>query len=431
MSKLKIELVDEKEKYEKVKLVEPNIIFNRADIKYEGNFELLKIEYNSKIQYVSFHIKPTYCYLCVYMMQIEQKVFNEIVKFIYKTFKTNRFYVVQSLNGNKQLNNTVNWLLNLPDTQEEFDKQFSSRSRYNRRTKRKNLEKDFNCEFKYWKKEDLSEEFFERFLELKRIKFKNAYKNHTPSNMLSPFYSITDAYTISINNKLEAFIIYSIINDKEIYQTNLTNSDKFPKYSLGEMLYYYGIENMIKRKIQKIYLGGGKYDYKLNSKAIKINTFEGYFHYMPAKEKIFSIQTEINNKFEEKYLYLFGLKFLIRKIQQPTDGWLDYYKKIKIEKRIKKLAKQYKNKKILIYGAGLMSKTLFENYDLSNLNIKAICDKCYENKENETFYGYPTIAPNQINIKDYDVILVLILNSHGVINELKYKNNITIHAFIK
>ena len=356
------------------------------------------------------------------MMDIDKKSFDAVIKFIYKTYGMNRFYVLQSFNGNKQLNKTVHWLLNLPETQEDFDKQFSSRSRYNRRIKRKNLEKEYKCEFSYLDKSQFTENFFEDFLEMKRIGYEEAYKNRTAKDMFSDFFSITDAYTLSIDGKIEAYVLYSIIDDEEIYQVNITNNQKYSKYGIGVMLYYYAIENLIKRKFKRVYLGGGEYDYKANSKAIKSNTYEGYFYYIPFLKRIFSIQDLLLDGQEQRYLFFLGMKIPLKKKIIKTDNYADYYKKIKISNRIKKLAKKYKDKKIVIYGAGQMSRILFENYDLSVLNIKYVCDRSYEGKQGEKLYGYNCISPSELENESYDVILVLLLRAGEVVRELKYKN---------
>ena len=208
----KIKLVDKNEKFEKVKLVKPHISFNRADIKFEGDFELLEIEYKSQTRYVAFHLEADYCYLSVYMMDISKRVFDKIIGFISKNFKVRRFYLLQSLNGNKYLNKTIHSLLELPETQEEFDSRFSSKTRYSRRKKMRLLKEDYNFEFRHFKKHELTEEIFERFLELKRVDYETAYKNSTASDMLSDFIHITDVFTIIINNRIEAFFMYSIID---------------------------------------------------------------------------------------------------------------------------------------------------------------------------------------------------------------------------
>ena len=45
-----------------------------------------------------------------------------------------------------------------------------------------------------------------------------------------------------------------------------------------------------------------------------------------------------------------------------------------VQVQIDKAAKKYRNKKILIYGTGLLSQKIFQNYDLSSLNIVGIVD---------------------------------------------------------
>jgi len=48
------------------------------------------------------------------------------------------------------------------------------------------------------------------------------------------------------------------------------------------------------------------------------------------------------------------------------------------QKQIDKLSQKYKNKKILIYGAGLLFSVIYDNYDLSKLNIVGILDKKFD-----------------------------------------------------
>ena len=72
---------------------------------------------------------------------------------------------------------------------------------------------------------------------------------------------------------------------------------------------------------------------------------------------------------------------------------------------INRLSKRLKNKKVLIYGAGLVSKILFENYDLSKLNVVGISDRRFENSEDEYFNNIKIIKPEDIANVDFDVIL--------------------------
>lgn len=60
-------------------------------------------------------------------------------------------------------------------------------------------------------------------------------------------------YTLIINGKIAAFLLFSIYDDNDAYLVNITYDPKYSKYGIGTVLYYYCIEEMIKRKIKKIY----------------------------------------------------------------------------------------------------------------------------------------------------------------------------------
>lgn len=84
----------------------------------------------------------------------------------------------------------------------------------------------------------------------------------------------------------------------------------------------------------------------------------------------------------------------------------EFFEKEKAQKQIDKLSKQFKNKKVAIYGAGLYCCTLFENYDLSKLNIVAIADKKFEDVSKRDFHDLNCIAPEDLREFDCDVILL-------------------------
>jgi len=86
--------------------------------------------------------------------------------------------------------------------------------------------------------------------------------------------------------------------------------------------------------------------------------------------------------------------------------FVDYFKMYDTQKKIDKLAKRYKNKKVAIYGAGLYSRTLFENYDLSKLNIVAVADLKFNDESKRDFFNYNCIPSNELGEIDCDVILI-------------------------
>ena len=99
-NRIKISIVPADQKYEKVKLVEPNIIYNRFDIKYSGDFDVLRVKFKGKIQYISYHIhKNRKCYIGMYMMELEQRVFDKIISFISKKYykKIDKIHVTMNV----------------------------------------------------------------------------------------------------------------------------------------------------------------------------------------------------------------------------------------------------------------------------------------------------------------------------------------------
>lgn len=84
----------------------------------------------------------------------------------------------------------------------------------------------------------------------------------------------------------------------------------------------------------------------------------------------------------------------------------EYFRELKAQKQIDKLAKKYKKKKIAIYGAGQFCRILFDNYDLSKLNIVAVSDRSFVDEANRNFYGLNCITPTELKEVDCDVILI-------------------------
>lgn len=321
--KVEISIVDEKEKFEKVKLVEPNIIYNRFDIKYGGSFDVLKIVYNGTVQYISFHIdEKQYCFIGLYMTDIEQIVFDEMLKFLTKKFKKiRRFKVTQSLANHPEMENKVCWVLTVPESVDNYWAQFSSKTRNTRRRKLKNFLKDNDAEFVYYSREDLTKEIIERFFELKAVTKTDIYYNITEegvNKMLSDFYNITDVYAIKINGKLEAILLYSITDDKCVYYENVTYNKEYSHYGIGLILYYYGMERLIERGFNKFYLGGGEYCYKKECKAIKYNTHTGIIKVQRWHKNLLNFVFECVNSGEYKNITILGIKLKFHKNKKRT-----------------------------------------------------------------------------------------------------------------
>ena len=98
---------------------------------------------------------------------------------------------------------------------------------------------------------------------------------------------------------------------------------------------------------------------------------------------------------------------------------LNYLKRKNFAKRLIKLKKQLNNKSVIIYGAGKLFRIIMDNYDLSDLNIIGVCDKSFSTADEATqIFGYSKIALHNLNLYDYDYILVATQNFIQIRNDL-------------
>ena len=101
-----------------------------------------------------------------------------------------------------------------------------------------------------------------------------------------------------------------------------------------------------------------------------------------------------------------------------TEEFKKYLISINAQKKIDKLAKIYKNKKIVIYGAGSFSQTIFENFNLSKLNIIAIADIKYSINNSDNYYGLKCINPSELGNIDCDTILIANYDCSRILTKL-------------
>lgn len=97
----------------------------------------------------------------------------------------------------------------------------------------------------------------------------------------------------------------------------------------------------------------------------------------------------------------------------------EYLNTQEFDKILKKLSHKLKNKKIIVYGAGILFQTIVRDYDLSCLNIVGICDKKYSScDKNKTDLGYKIVLKDEICEKA-DCIIIALKDYKNTEKELK------------
>ena len=93
-----------------------------------------------------------------------------------------------------------------------------------------------------------------------------------------------------------------------------------------------------------------------------------------------------------------------------------YLKLNNAQKQLDNFAKKYKNKKIVIYGAGNYFQLIEENYDLSQINIVGITDLKFASDKNLNTTKYLPLAPNELKDYDYDIIAMALINDLDIMS---------------
>lgn len=107
MPDIKIDFV-KKDKDKLIKLVEPNLTYNRFDEFYDNQYELIEIKTEDKNWYVPVHIEIYTAKLGVYMTKLPQEAFDKLIEFIFKLYPEVDFIEIQhSLNSYKTHNGII------------------------------------------------------------------------------------------------------------------------------------------------------------------------------------------------------------------------------------------------------------------------------------------------------------------------------------
>lgn len=97
-----------------------------------------------------------------------------------------------------------------------------------------------------------------------------------------------------------------------------------------------------------------------------------------------------------------------------------YLKTVKFKKYLNKIKTDLFDKKILIYGAGILFETAYKTYNFNTLNIIGISDMKFNAEDSpKIFLGLKTYRPDEINNLNLDCILVAVKEYGTLVDSLK------------
>lgn len=264
--------------------IEPNVIHNRYDMLYSGDFDLLKC--NKEI--IPIHINGNTCNVGLYLRKISQNDLDELKQYIFKNYKD--IYDLKILHTYTEIDGIVakpHWHVNLPKTIDEFDKMLHSKVRYNTKWYPKKIKQDIGeYTFKKYTSEKCPSYIIELYLNWKKHSH-NFEWNKSSKDYLKEF-GVTTIYVMETTNTVLA-IGFTCETGKNVFFENFSFNHDFAKYSCGMVLYHYIIKDLIDNNKETLYLLGGDLDYKKRYNGIKTLTYSGYIYRNPNFVKILTL----------------------------------------------------------------------------------------------------------------------------------------------
>ncbi|MFC1659664.1 GNAT family N-acetyltransferase, partial [Pseudomonadota bacterium] len=171
----------------------------------------------------------------------------------------------------KKSKQSIHWHVDLKTTIEEFNQTLSQHTRRNTKWYPKKIKGDFGeYNIKHYKVSDISDIVMNKF---KYETHKSDYNKISPQEYLKNYY-VTDGYVLYIGDDIGA-MGFSNITDKNIYLENISYNQKFQKYSVGMVLYYYLIKEYINKHYDTMFLCSGTSEYKKRFNGIATSTYSG------------------------------------------------------------------------------------------------------------------------------------------------------------
>ena len=96
-----------------------------------------------------------------------------------------------------------------------------------------------------------------------------------------------------------------------------------------------------------------------------------------------------------------------------------YLDENRFDEKLKKWECKYQNKKVILYGCGLLFDEIVKDYNIAEkLNIIGVCDVKYEKNKPDNYLGFKTIKPSELKSVDFDVLIFTVFDHLVCLNYL-------------
>ena len=251
-----------------------DFIYNRFDYMYGHGRTITVREWNRDVS-VSVNVAGVNASLGLWLVTISEAAEKTLCEYIfehYKSVKRIRYrYAFQPL-GRASLTN--HYHIVIPKSSDELYASLSQHARYDVRHKKRIAESELGgYTVKRMEKKEVPAELVEAYYDYKKKTYDVPYE--MPASEYLDAYHVTHVYQLDTADKKMAALLFSCEQGQQLYLENLTYDTEFKRYSLGQTLYDYFLNDMIKLGKSRLYLGGGSYEYKTRFGSVETIVYTG------------------------------------------------------------------------------------------------------------------------------------------------------------
>ena len=254
--------------------IEPDVIMNRFDLQQSCDYIDLCIESQTGVKRVLVRIDKSTAEIGCFLMDLSEKEFEALICYIFGEYKNiKRIRYNNALNCFGAFKENPQRYIDLPDSEDELNERLARKNRYNLK-REKRLISDNIGEYRmihYSVTETPDEVMLFYFMSKKDI-YKRDFHMTTEEYLTGQ--NVTDVYELRTDSEILA-VALSCEQCKYTYFENFSYNTKYPKLSLGSIIYNMYLCELIQKGIKRVYLGSDLYDYKKHYGSIREQAYIG------------------------------------------------------------------------------------------------------------------------------------------------------------
>lgn len=258
-------------------LISPNgyldFAYNRMDLNYDS-YKVLCITRDEDIVYVPYSIKNEKVILGIGATPLDSGMLKDLLDWVPKNeCRIKEIEITFSMAYDNRLAARNNFIVLFPDTYEELLKRVKKKTIGNVRREKTYFENEVDdITFRHYSRKNIDKGLVNTYFRMKKETHQCDY-NLEWDEYLEKYY-VTDAYTIEQDGHIYS-ILFSCEQGQIAYLENFSYENKYKKYSLGTILYWHYLAELIKNEKKSLYLAGGSYQYKKHFANMNLLCFSG------------------------------------------------------------------------------------------------------------------------------------------------------------